>query len=214
MRSNLKCDPKGACGAFARQEWECEIAGDEPDLDLAKDTALAQFNLKKLRRKLRPVFETDVERVVIPIKHNNNKLELAIDRGEVRADGRSEPISEIEIEVKDGESVEVVRFARRIATDTQAAYGQKTKAERGYALRAGEEHLPAFGDDIVLHRAMTAGQAFQVIGFSCLHHFAANQDAVAHGDPEGVHQMRVGVRRLRAAMSLFKELIEQPDGAS
>jgi triphosphatase len=58
---------------------------------------------------------------------------------------------------------------------------------------------------------MTAGQAFQVVGFSCLHHFAANQDAVAQSDPEGVHQMRVGLRRLRAAMSLFRELIEQPD---
>src|SRR5262249_23368976 len=58
---------------------------------------------------------------------------------------------------------------------------------------------------------MTAGEAFQIIGFSCLHHFAANRDAVAHSDPEGVHQMRVGLRRIRAAMSLFKELIGQPD---
>ena len=65
--------------------------------------------------------------------------------------------------------------------------------------------------DIILRHAMTAGQAFQVIGFSCLHHFAANQDAVAHSDPEGVHQMRVGLRRLRAGMSFFKDLIEQPD---
>src|SRR2546423_1771812 len=86
----IKCDPKGACAAFARQEWECEIAGDEPDLDLAKNTALAQFNLKKLRRKLRPAFETDVERVAILIKHHNNELELAIDRGEIRAGRRSE----------------------------------------------------------------------------------------------------------------------------
>jgi hypothetical protein len=55
----IKRDTNGACAAFTRQEWECEVAGDEPNLDLAKDTALAQFNLKKLRRKLRPVFETD-----------------------------------------------------------------------------------------------------------------------------------------------------------
>jgi triphosphatase len=206
----IKRDPKGSCGAFTREEWECEIAGDEPDLDLAKDTALAQFNLRKLRRKLRPVFETDVERVVILIQHHNNKLELAVDRGEVRAGRLSEPISEIEIEVKDGEPAEAIRLARRIATETQATYGAKTKAERGYALSAGEEHLPAFGDEIIVRPTMTAGQAFQVIGFSCLRHFASNQDAVADSDSEGVHQMRVGLRRLRAAMSLFKELIEQP----
>ena len=207
----VKRDPKGACGAFTRQEWECEIAGDEPDLDLAKGTALAQFNLKKLRRKLRPVFETDIERVAIPIKHGNNEWELAVDRGEVRAGRRSQSISEIEIEVKDGEPVEAIRFARRIATDAQATYGPKTKAERGYALSASEQQVPAFGDKIILRARMTAAEAFQVIGFSCLHHFAANQDAVASLDPEGAHQMRVGLRRLRAAMSLFKELIEQPD---
>jgi triphosphatase len=98
----IKRDPKGACGAFTRQEWECEIADNEPNLDRAKDTALAQFNLKKLRRKLGPVFETDVERVTIPIKHDNNNLELAVDRGEVRAGRRREPISEIEIDWRGG----------------------------------------------------------------------------------------------------------------
>ena len=58
---------------------------------------------------------------------------------------------------------------------------------------------------------MTAGEAFQIIGFSCLHHFAANRDAMAQSNPEGVRQKWVGLQRLRAAMSLFKELIEQPD---
>jgi triphosphatase len=71
----IKRDPNGACGALTRQEWECEIAGDDPDLDLAKNTALAQFNLKKLGRKLRPVFETDVERVAILIDHHHGELD-------------------------------------------------------------------------------------------------------------------------------------------
>jgi triphosphatase len=30
-----------------------------------------------------------------------------------------------------------------------------------------------------------------------------NEAALISGNPEGVHQMRVGLRRLRAAMSLF-----------
>src|SRR5690348_5749343 len=49
----VKFDPKGACGAFTRQEWEWEIAGDKPDLDVAQGTPLAQFGAKKLARKLR-----------------------------------------------------------------------------------------------------------------------------------------------------------------
>jgi inorganic triphosphatase YgiF len=207
----VKRDPKGACGALTREEWECEIAGGEPDLDVAEHTALAQFNLKKLGRKLRPVFETDVERVAIVLEHQDNKLELAIDRGEVRAGDRSEPLSEVELEVKDSEPIEAVKLARRIAAETAASYGTKSKAERGYALSAGKEHAPVFGDEIPLRPPMPAGQALQAIGFSCLHHFAANHDAVAHGDPEGVHQMRVGLRRFRAALSLFRELVQQPD---
>jgi len=122
-------------------------------------------------------------------------------RGEVRAGRRSEPISEIEIEVAGVGPVEGVRYARGIAIETRATYCPKTKTERGYAL----------GDEIALRPAMTAGEAFQIIGFSCLHHFAANRDAMAQSNPEGVRQKRVGLRRLRAAMSLSKELIEQPD---
>jgi inorganic triphosphatase YgiF len=207
----VKRDPRGACGALTRQEWEWEITGDEPDLDVVEHTALAQFNLKKLGRKLRPLFETDVERVAILLERQDNKLELAIDRGELRAGNRSERLSEIELEVKDGKTIETVNLARRIAAETAASYGTKSKGERGYALSAGEEHAPVFGDEIPLRPAMPAGQALQAIGFSCLHHFAANHDAVAHGDPEGVHQMRIGLRRFRAALSLFKEVVQQPD---
>src|SRR5262249_3226737 len=35
----------------------------------------------------------------------------------------------------------------------------------------------------------------------------ANRAAVCRGDPEGVHQMRVGLRRLRAAISLFSDVV-------
>ena len=61
--------------------------------------------------------------------------------------------------------------------------------------------------DIVLGAKVTAGEAFTSIALACLQHFAANRDAVAAGNVEGVHQMRVGLRRLAAAMSFFKPLL-------
>ena len=36
---------------------------------------------------------------------------------------------------------------------------------------------------------------------------AANEAALHHRDAEGLHQMRVGIRRLRAAMSIFKRML-------
>ena len=63
------------------------------------------------------------------------------------------------------------------------------------------------GSRIELPRKATLGAAFQVIGRSVLHHIAANEPAVLAGHPGGVHQMRVGVRRLRAAIWVFSDLL-------
>ena len=54
---------------------------------------------------------------------------------------------------------------------------------------------------------MTAADGFRAIGFSCLHHLAANREAILAGDPEGVHQMRVASRRLRSAISVFRDAL-------
>ena len=52
---------------------------------------------------------------------------------------------------------------------------------------------------------MSPIESFLVIGRSILRHIAANEATVRRFDPEGVHQMRVGLRRFRAALSLFKQ---------
>ena len=92
----------GAARAFGREEWEREISGDKPKLGLAEDTPLEPLATKKLKRRLKPIFETKVDRVTMPIDAGDCQLELAIDRGRIRADGKTEPISEIELELKRG----------------------------------------------------------------------------------------------------------------
>lgn len=52
-----------------------------------------------------------------------------------------------------------------------------------------------------------ARQAFQSIALGCLDQIIANKPAIIAGDPEGIHQMRVGLRRLRAAISLFSDIV-------
>ncbi len=44
--------------------------------------------------------------------------------------------------------------------------------------------------------------------FSCLYQLCANERGVRAANSESVHQMRVGLRRLRAAMSVFKVLLQ------
>src|SRR5262249_60536796 len=52
--------------------------------------------------------------------------------------------------------------------------------------------------------------AFQAIARACLRQLVANQPATLGGDPEGLHQMRVALRRLRAAVSLFADMLLAP----
>src|SRR5262249_53070112 len=52
--------------------------------------------------------------------------------------------------------------------------------------------------------------AFQIIARACLHHLVANQSLMLGGDAEALHQMRVALRRLRAAISLFSDMLTDP----
>jgi len=190
--------------ALARQEFERELEGDAPDLKRARGAE--RRVTKKLKRKLSPVFETHVERTIVPLRRQGAELEIAIDRGEIRAGKRVEPISEIEVELKGGELGGLVQMARILGERFEVRYGVRSKAERGYALLEKANVKAARAEDLELAKSIDVAGGFQLIGLACLRHFALNEPALQRGDVEGVHQMRVGLRRLRAAISLFKEL--------
>ncbi len=197
--------------AISREESEREIHGDTPDLELAVDTALGPLVSKKLERSLEPVFEVDVHRTSFPLRTTSGEIEVAIDEGEIRGAGGVAPISEIELELKEGEPRALVDAARRLASEAPVSYGIRSKADRGYALLEHHGAEPVFAEDIELDETVTVQDAFREIGLSCLRHAALNEAAVRAADPEGVHQMRVGLRRLRAAVSLFKEMLDDDE---
>jgi CHAD domain-containing protein len=60
---------------------------------------------------------------------------------------------------------------------------------------------------------MSTRDGFAAIGRAGLRHIIANEPALLRNDPEGVHQMRVGLRRLRAAMALFADLLQDAQTA-
>ncbi|MBV9561034.1 MAG: CHAD domain-containing protein [Bradyrhizobium sp.] len=192
---------------MARGEWEAQIEGDRPKLKLARRTALAPILTDDIARRLKPVFETRVERTLMPLQVGRSEIELAVDEGRVAAADSSVDIAEIEIELKRGAPADIARLARRLAHEIPVALGVRAKAGWGAALLEGTVDAPMRADAIVLAPSATVADAFVVIGFSCLRQIAANERAVRRHDPEGVHQMRVGLRRLRAALSLFRDML-------
>ncbi|MEH2515612.1 inorganic triphosphatase YgiF [Bradyrhizobium sp. AZCC 1610] len=87
---------------FGRGEWETEIKGRTPDLGEANGTPLERLASNKLRRKLKPIFETSVHRIALPVRTRRSELELAIDHGKITAAGRTSRIEEVELELKKG----------------------------------------------------------------------------------------------------------------
>jgi CHAD domain-containing protein len=66
-------------------------------------------------------------------------------------------------------------------------------------------------EPVELHRAITMEEGFRVIASNCLAQVRGNEAGVRRGnDPESVHQMRVGLRRLRSALRLFSRWIAFP----
>jgi triphosphatase len=206
----IKQDAGASAALFDRNEWERDIASTQPDLDAVRDTALAPLLSKKLRRNLKPVFETRVRRTVYPIHSGESEIELTIDKGKVEAGGHSSPLCEVELELKRGESAELFKLARALAEEIPVQLAVKSKAEQGYALVAGEEPTAIKATPVALAPDASRQAAFAVIARACLHQLVANRPATQNGDPEGLHQMRVALRRMRAAISLFSDMLADP----
>ena len=198
----------GHGGLFERDEWESEIASEQPDLDLARGTALEPLIGDKFRRQLKPMFETRVTRTVYPLTNGTRLIALSVDQGKIDTGTRSAPLCEIELELKRGNEAELFDVARELTQTLPAQLAFKSKSERGYELlddeqrRAGQEPRQSISSP-----APARAMAFKTIGRACLKQFVGNEPALLKGNPEGVHQMRVGLRRLRAALSLFAGIL-------
>jgi inorganic triphosphatase YgiF len=133
----IKSDP-GPGDVSRRDEWETEIAGAVPDLRATRGTVPERLLSKKIRRALKPVFETRVERKVFPLQTGGTTVELALDLGQLKASEKSEGICEVEIELKNGRTAELFRLAHLLAKAAPLRLSVRSNAERGYQLAEGK----------------------------------------------------------------------------
>jgi inorganic triphosphatase YgiF len=169
---------------------------------------------EKLRRRLKPLFETRVRRTVYPIIDDKRAIALTVDRGTIDTGIQSTPLCELELELERGTATELFDVARELTQALSARVAVKSKSERGYEIIDNKQELPAKAAPIDLSAAASTRDAFKIIGLACLKQVIDNEPAVIKGDPEGVHQMRVGLRRLRASVSLFSIIVRDPQTAA
>mgnify|MGYP003650169064 FL=1 len=201
----VKATQGKAAGLFARNEWEKPVPSEQPEP--GSDTPLAGLPPQTLDA-LAPLFSLEVERRSLDIARQDGVVELAIDTAIVVADDRQSDFCEIELELKSGGAHVLFELARELDALASVRLGGMTKSERGNRLLdAVAESVKA--EFIPLSADQKVSDGFSVIAAACMRQYRLNEDIlVRRRSPEALHQARVGLRRLRSALTLFKPAVE------
>lgn len=200
----VKADGAPAIGVFDRGEWETPAKGGKPVND--GRTPVAEL-LDGRIESLVPVFAVPVRRKSWRMVESGAEIEIVLDRGEARAEGRSEAFCEVELELIRGSPAALFRLAREIDGVAPVRLGVLTKAERGFRLLGPVQH-EAIAEDVFLNVGMTLPDAVAAIGQSCLRQYRLNEKALlGEYRAEAVHQARVALRRLRVGLMLFRDIL-------
>lgn len=137
----VKCSGQANAGLHERQEWEHVLVAPEFDIERLAETAIAPLlKQEKVWNAIQPVFTTEFERDVwLLALDNDTVVELAYDRGEVRAGDKQAVIHEIELELKQGEIDICQKLADQLKAALPLEYSNTSKAGVGYKLSQGIE---------------------------------------------------------------------------
>lgn len=213
----VKTAAASAPGLHERGEWECALPDAAPQPALLarqiKPAALAQLLARPdVAGQLQPIFRNVTRRTTWDLAWpDGDQVECALDAGHIESGGHQADIAELELEIKRGTSSHLFELALALHADIPLRMSNDSKAARGFAMVEQARVLHAVkAQPVALGRHATLEDAFQQIGLNCLRQLEENVPGVLQQDVESLHQMRVGLRRLRALVDMFAALAPPP----
>ncbi|MDX8376702.1 MAG: CHAD domain-containing protein [Mariprofundales bacterium] len=200
-------------GLFSRHELETPIAEAKPDfIVLAADPYGKFVARKKIRKQLRPLFETVFTRQCWHVNYKDVCIEVALDTGFVCCGKKTTPLLELELELVTSSNADIVKlysFARKLCANIDVRIEYDSKAAKGYALRFKvPKPQPNKAKILAVVDTLSVEESFINILQSCLQQIQYNTHAILYNDdPEGVHQLRVSLRRIRTCFHFFVKII-------
>jgi inorganic triphosphatase YgiF len=214
----VKTAATGSPVLHERGEWESRLEGERPDpADIARQVKpqrlRAILGAPDIGGQLQPVFTNTTHRTTWDIALPGGQLvECALDSGSIDANGngRSAEIGELELELKRGNPTRLFELALALHQDIPLEVANDSKAARGYALLQDEAPVPVKATPVRLTRKMRMEDALQCMGLNCMAQIESNVPGVLVQSAESLHQMRVGLRRLRALLDMYGDLAPLP----
>ena len=125
-------------GLHQHPEYNIPLPGPELDLSLLPPEIWpAGTDIHELQQAVKPLFRTDYQREKWLVTFHDSQVEVAFDQGEVVAGGLREPICELELELMQGNTADLLAYAQTLTADGGLRMGSLSKAARGYHLAAG-----------------------------------------------------------------------------
>ncbi len=140
-----------------------------------------------------------------PLDLGTDPLETMFEPGAWAIDGFREPIEEVEMAAKAKDVAALLRVARRLAAESFMRQVFEGKTGRNGLIANAPRVAKISG-------GMAASDAFTLVARSCLNQVSASAQLLRQNrNAEALHQCRVGLRRLRAALTIFKSILPRED---
>ncbi|KFI10072.1 inorganic triphosphatase [Vibrio coralliilyticus] len=141
----VKTSGRVVAGLHQRPEFNAEHDSNDPLLSLhPSDIWPTGKDTETLQSELTPLFSTNFTReqwlIAMP---DGSQIEVAFDQGKVEAGDKEDPICEVELELKSGQTDALFTLARSFSEEGGMRLGNLSKAAKGYRLANGYT-----GDDV------------------------------------------------------------------
>lgn len=199
----LKAEAASVGALTRRPEWEEDLPRGHHDLGLLPKEAIAL--LKGVDVDLiGPAFATDFRRTAWQVTHGGAEMEVALDVGEIQSGTHTQPLCEVEIELKSGPREALFDLAQSLLEQVPMGVEPRSKAARGYALAGAVRPKPVKAVSPQLDKGVDAGQAWTQLAESALVQMVGNVPGFLSTpqEIEYLHQLRIGLRRLRTMAGL------------
>lgn len=205
--ATIKNEGQATGGLHVREEVNHSQSGPEPDPQTYEVYPLGKKMLQCLKEEsLAAQFTTHFQRTRMLFQEESGALiELALDQGEILAGERSAKLNEIELELKEGQALSLLRMGEALSQAIPLCLENRSKYARGLTLVG----LPQ--KQRIRKKAKGRKPAEDSLYQLLLEHLETLMIqeqglALEPEDPKTLHSFRIAVRRIRALMTFGKNL--------
>lgn len=189
------------------EEWESPTNSSTPEIGALPSHRRGRMDLDEtVFRTLAPCFASRTERTSWSIQQRDGSLvDVVLTVGYLSAGAQTVRVSELELLLVAGPAAALLKLAQKISRTLAVLPSPTGVAERGIALARGTLHAPQKALPTTLNNDVSLSFAAHCTLKETLGQFTANLHALCtFEDPEFVHQARVGWRRFKSAVRLFR----------